>query len=227
MATDDDVPITPISRPWVEAAVSRARPEGEMFGSWGNLTRDLNAACARAGVAPMTPNDLRRAFGSWHRDAGVSAELVSKLLRHTTDKLAQTTYAKLQAPALGELVSRAISRVPVLYAGDARNGANESERADDTSKNAGNSGATRGNRTPDLRFTKPDENGRSYSLKQGESRGLPESSVPSVYAGADSSDDRSDELTPLRLQEPDVTELRRALAAVHGDLDGRVLEVGS
>ncbi len=260
IGADDDVPLTPISRPWVEAALAHA-PGGErglLFAPWGNLSRDLAAACKRAGVVRITPNDFRRAFGSWHRDAGVSAELVSKLLRHTTDKLAQTTYAKLQAPALGELVSRALSGVPDLYSGDVQNGVNGTQQDDAIMKNAEKTGATRGNRTLDLRFTKPGEEGRSNRIKTGMSRALAEASVPTVYAHAVSSEEGSDELATLRSESPYVsdglgkrsatdfdapirvddsgvtvelsdeppgplTDLRLALAALHGDVDGRVL----
>ena len=115
-ASDDDVPITPITLPWITRALRHAPapldapPGTPLFRPWGNYLRDLKAACVRAGIESVTPNDLRRAFGRWHREALVrsgrtpktAAEVVSRLLRHTTDKLSQQTYAVLEAAVAGE-----------------------------------------------------------------------------------------------------------------------------
>lgn len=48
-------------------AVIEALPEGEtqLFDRWTNVRRDLIAACKRAGIETVTPNDLRRTFGTW------------------------------------------------------------------------------------------------------------------------------------------------------------------
>jgi integrase len=107
-----DVPITSITRPWLDFALENApgKEQGDLlFHPWGNLSRDLNAACVRAEVERFTPNDLRRSFASWHRDGGVSVELVSKMLRHTTIKLAESTYADMAVMATGHLVRGALS----------------------------------------------------------------------------------------------------------------------
>lgn len=98
----DRVPITGITYPFVLFAVQNAPGKSPMFAPWGKLNRDVAAACKRAGVDRVSPNDLRRAFGKWHRLAGASAEEVSLLLRHTTDTLAQTTYAKVSAADIGD-----------------------------------------------------------------------------------------------------------------------------
>jgi integrase len=215
IAADDDVPMTPLSRRWVEAAVAHApgKDGALLFSPWGNLTRDLAAACVRAKVERVTPNDLRRAFGSWHRDAGVSAELVSKLLRHTTDKLAQTTYAKLQAPALSTLVAQAIRTVPELYPADVQNDSDAPQRDDENAENSEKTRATLGNRTPDLRFTKPNDEERYCRIKTGMARASEGASVPILYAHP--------------VSEDELSRLRRALAAVHGDVAGRVLGAGA
>ena len=78
------------------------------------MWRDVGAACVRAGIEHLSCNDLRRAFAGWHREAlmavGASAssaaELVSKLLRHATDRLAQTTYADVDAQVVGRAISK-------------------------------------------------------------------------------------------------------------------------
>lgn len=98
----DHIPITGLTMPLVVYALQHAPGKDILFDPWGKLWRDIQAACVRAGIEPLSPNDLRRAFGTWHRLAGATAEQVSLLLRHTTDTLAQTTYARISAASLGE-----------------------------------------------------------------------------------------------------------------------------
>lgn len=122
------VPITGITWDFVVFALEHAPGTDPLFAKWGkgNYWRDLQAACVRAGIEPVSPNDLRRAFGSWHRQAILdggggkesAAEQTSILLRHATDKLAQTTYARISGAELGPSI-RAFAPVPILTAGTA------------------------------------------------------------------------------------------------------------
>lgn len=119
---DDDVPITGVNEGLLRWALANAPGKTVLFHPWGKIHRDLAAACIRAGIATVTPNDLRRAFGHWHRGHGVDVNLVSKMLRHTTDKLAQTTYAKLSGQEVAKLVNSALAGVPDLYQSTAETG---------------------------------------------------------------------------------------------------------
>lgn len=122
------VPITGITWVFVVFAQKHAPGKRLLFERWGkgNYWRDIQAACVRAGIAPLSPNDLRRSFGSWHRQAILdggggkesAAEQTSILLRHATDKLAQTTYARISGAELGPAI-RAFAPVPILTAGAA------------------------------------------------------------------------------------------------------------
>jgi integrase len=104
---DDDIPITKVNARPLAWALENAPGKDKLFKSWGKLHRDLAAACVRAGIAKVTPNDLRRTFGKWHRLAGVDVTTVSKMLRHADDKLAQTTYAKISGGRrLGALAAK-------------------------------------------------------------------------------------------------------------------------
>jgi len=107
------VPITGLTRDLLVFALQHAPGKTVLFEPWGKLHRDVAAACVRAGIDRVSPNDLRRAFGSWHRKAGLTAEQVSILLRHTTDKLAQTTYAKIGGEHIADDVRKL---VPIVYA---------------------------------------------------------------------------------------------------------------
>lgn len=187
---DDDVPITDLTAPLLRASLAHAPGKTALFAPWGKIHRDLAAACQRAGIPRLSPNDLRRAFGHWHRAAGVSAELVSKLLRHTTDKLAQTTYARLSGEEVGALVGRSLVRVPDLYPPTKTNGENAHERAHDDAPKALATvanrewlrGAPGPARTGDLRFRKPKDSARSRGTKLGLARARAARGVPDLYS---------------------------------------------
>ena len=64
--------VTPAHRSLLEFAVKYAGgKERAMFAPWSNIRRDLHAACKRAGIAPCSPNDLRRLAGGGGRAAPV------------------------------------------------------------------------------------------------------------------------------------------------------------
>lgn len=111
-AADDDIPITTVNEPLLRWALEHAPGSDLLFRPWGKLNRDLAAACVRAEVPKLSPNDLRRGFARWHLLAGVDVQKVSKMLRHTTDKLAQTTYAKATGEEVGVLAGPQIHTLP-------------------------------------------------------------------------------------------------------------------
>ena len=113
-ASYDDVPITAVTELLLQWSLERAPGRDRLFRPWGNLSRDLAAACVRACIPRLTPNDLRRGFAKWHVLAGVSQNATSKLLRHTTDKLAQTTYARVTGQEVAALVGPQIRALPDL-----------------------------------------------------------------------------------------------------------------
>jgi integrase len=104
------IPVTEIMKPLLVRVLSWSRTQGHtesdlLFEPWTNINRDLKDACARAGIPPVSTNDLRRTFAQWHADAGIEPSLLAPMLRHTTDKLAQTTYGKTTAERVGRLVA--------------------------------------------------------------------------------------------------------------------------
>jgi integrase len=112
------IPLTAITRPLIMSALAHApiRPRtglfsGPMFRPWLNINRDLKKACKAAGIPPVSTNDLRRTFGHWHAEAGIPAALIAPMLRHTTDKLAQTTYARPNVERTGRLVAEHLAGV--------------------------------------------------------------------------------------------------------------------
>lgn len=110
------VPIHPALRTTLERLM-RATPTGPLFPWWTNDVRDLSAACKRAEIDGLTPNDLRRTFCSWLANAGVSTLVAARLMGHTSTRMVERVYAQLGV----EIKADAISRLPGVYNGEPRN----------------------------------------------------------------------------------------------------------
>ena len=78
------------------------------FPSWGrsNASRDLNAAAERAGVGRLRPTDLRRTAAMWLRQSGASASAIAEYLGHTSSRMVEQVYGRLQGAELGKLLER-------------------------------------------------------------------------------------------------------------------------
>lgn len=184
---DAEVPISAVNEGLLEEALADAPGRDLLFHPWGKVVRDLKAACVRAGIEPCSPNDLRRTFGHWHRQAGIPVDIVALMLRHATDKLAQTTYARLAGEALRALVTKQLQStsgsVPVLY----QEGASDDPKALPVHEgNALNTSAPGKNRTCDLRFRNPKDTRRSRGTILGVARSRVGSGVSELYAGVPS-----------------------------------------
>ena len=107
------IAIHPVLRPWLEAFGELADWRGPVVDPWSNVGRDLPAACARAGVPRCTPNDLRRTFASWLIQAGTSNRIVAQLLGHTTTRMVDLVYGRIDDATL----TAAIARLPGCDAG--------------------------------------------------------------------------------------------------------------
>jgi integrase/recombinase XerC len=87
--------------PPLAAVLERSRQAtGYVVGEWGNVRRDLHAACARAGIPPCSPNDLRRTFATWMANLGVPENVLVALMGHTSSKMIRRVYALLQPTLL-------------------------------------------------------------------------------------------------------------------------------
>lgn len=182
-AADDDVPITSISEPILRRALELAPGEVVLFDRWIHMNRDLAWACVRAGIEKLTPNDLRRTLGKWHKLAGVDNANVSKMLRHTTDKLTQTTYAKVSGAEVGVLVqgqlSAAKASVPNLYPGTGEKAANIELPDDETAENVAPPGRVE---LPANGLGNRFQNPHGVGTKQGVRRAKAQRGVSNSYA---------------------------------------------
>ena len=92
---------------------------GLLFAPWGNVRRGLLEACSRAGIAPCSPNDLRRTFANWMVEAGVPLYIVAQLMGHKDTRMLERVYGRQRTDQLAVAVARA---VPGLRAAEAAPG---------------------------------------------------------------------------------------------------------
>lgn len=81
-----------------ELAESRAgNLEGPIVGAWDRVSRDLSAACKRAGVdKTICPLDLRRTLATWWCEAGGDRYVLKKYLGHSSrSKMIDMVYAQV------------------------------------------------------------------------------------------------------------------------------------
>ncbi|HAM54084.1 MAG TPA: hypothetical protein DCQ64_01185 [Candidatus Rokubacteria bacterium] len=88
------------------AAAGGAGEGGALFAPWGNIRRDLADACERAGIEPLSHNDLRRTFSHWMSEAGVMNEHLAPMMGHADTRMLDRVYNK-KTP---EELTRAIAR---------------------------------------------------------------------------------------------------------------------
>ena len=99
------VPVPPMMRGALAWSLHEAPEEGRLFASWGNVRRDLAVACKAIGIAPVTPNDLRRTFATWLRISGVTPDIIGAALGHTTSRMAELVYGRIAPADLDRLIS--------------------------------------------------------------------------------------------------------------------------
>lgn len=81
---------------------------GKPFPEWsdGSCTRDLKAACKRAKIEPVSPNDLRRTFCSWLCQQGVAERVCAELMGHASTLLVRSVYGQLDMASMMDAVRR-------------------------------------------------------------------------------------------------------------------------
>lgn len=104
--TDQAARTIPLRPELLEALRPHKKKQGPILAPWSNLYRDLALACEELGIAPVTPNDLRRTFASWLVQAEVPTFTVAKLLGHSTEKMIHMVYGHLTPKALHAAVDR-------------------------------------------------------------------------------------------------------------------------
>lgn len=92
------------ARPLLERALAGAPSSGTLHLPWASVRRDLAAACARAALPTVTPNDLRRTAAHWLRHRGVEAGLVAQYLGHVDTRMVERVYGRLDTRELADAI---------------------------------------------------------------------------------------------------------------------------
>lgn len=90
------VPLAGAGAELIEHAWRHAEAQaGVLFGSWANVRRDLEATCDRAKIAKVSPNDLRRTYATWLRQAMVEPHLIGAAMGHADSRMVERIYGRL------------------------------------------------------------------------------------------------------------------------------------
>lgn len=106
--TDGARRVVPIPKRLLEA-LREAKPEhatGPILLPWNNRRRDLAAACKRAGIQKVTPNDMRRTFASWLVRSGTPLLVVKELMGHRSTRMLERHYARLDRATLRKAANK-------------------------------------------------------------------------------------------------------------------------
>lgn len=98
------IPMHPLLQ--AELARETGASDTPLTPKWRNVRRDLAKACEGLGLARVSPNDLRRTFASWLKQAQVDSFVVAQLLGHSSSRMVELVYGRLDAKTLENAVSR-------------------------------------------------------------------------------------------------------------------------
>jgi integrase len=91
---------------------------GRLFGAWPNLRNDVAKACEKLGMARCSPNDWRRTYAKWLRNAGVEPQLIGAAMGHNDSRMVERVYGRLPSDALTKLLMDRTGGAPNVQAED-------------------------------------------------------------------------------------------------------------
>jgi integrase len=136
------VPLTGVTQALLKWAVARRlKGDGLLFDRWSNVRRSLTNACKRIGIAPVSPNDLRRTFSKWLRNDGVTPDLIASAMGHTSSRMVEKVYGRIGAEELGTLLRERVRGGLLMASGGVKQGPIEviavSDETEESDQNSG------------------------------------------------------------------------------------------
>lgn len=85
----------PIAKPLRQILEKLDRSRPLLPTQWERVNGHLGEACERAGLKRVSPNDLRRTFGSWLKQEGVDSLTVAHMMGHSGTYMVNKVYGQL------------------------------------------------------------------------------------------------------------------------------------
>jgi integrase len=102
------VPFTAVTAAFADFSFSGIAPNAAVAPGVGSVRHAFDRACARLGFPHTTPNDLRRSVAHWLLAEDVPRDVVAAFMGHTSTKMLDSVYGKLDPGQIGAAIARAI-----------------------------------------------------------------------------------------------------------------------
>lgn len=103
------LPRVAVFETFLRHALSYATGADVLFGDWGKMSRDVRAACRRAGVAEFTARTIRRSCATWMAKADVPFPIAAKFMGHASLAMLLKVYAKFGVEDIGRAIAEKMS----------------------------------------------------------------------------------------------------------------------
>lgn len=103
------IPRVAVFETFIRHAMAYALDGDVLFGTWGNMARDVERACKKAGVPKFTARDIRRSCATWMAKAGVPFPVAAKFMGHASLTMLLKVYAKFGVDDIGAAIRERMS----------------------------------------------------------------------------------------------------------------------
>ncbi len=102
------VPLTKVTKPFARFAFKGIDDDRQVAPGVSSVRHAYARACKRLKLAHLSPNDIRRSVAHWHLQAGVPRDVVAAFMGHTSTKMLDMAYGKLDPEEIGAAMKRAL-----------------------------------------------------------------------------------------------------------------------
>lgn len=102
------VPLTRVTRPFAAYAFEGVGDDRQVAPGVTSVRHVFDTACKRLKIKHLSPNDIRRSVAHWHLEAGVPRDVVAAFMGHTSTKMLDMVYGRLDAGEIGQAMARVL-----------------------------------------------------------------------------------------------------------------------